>query len=196
MKTKIRRRKKSINNWFIFIILVVMLVLISSSYALWNTTLYIKGTVSGKVATKMPITIIPQEGTDQYVVNAFASNLATISSQYLENNVLVVNYTILATQGTPRNAVMKLNFINSNEFQMTNGTATYELSGSTSFFQNPPSVTTTETINVGETGTVTLTIPRAKFNMVSAGVTCNVKVTYTLGEEIVDFYMQLNFNLE
>lgn len=194
MKYKIRKRNKTFKTWYIFIILVVILILISTSYALWSSELYINGTVTGeKQINEIPVTLIPESGTDQYVVTDFAQNVAVINSQYVENNVLIVNYLAKNSQGTPRSTSINIKFQNDYSEIIESGTATYEITGNSTFFSSQPTVTTTSSVNPGETGTVSINMTRLKFNSISTSATCKVKVTYQLGNQNIEFYIELNF---
>ena len=78
MKYKIKRRRKVFKTWYILVILIAILVVISTSYALWSTTLYINGTVSGTYEEpKLPVEI-PSQGTDSNGVNRYTSNVDMI----------------------------------------------------------------------------------------------------------------------
>lgn len=194
MKYKIRKRNKTFKTWYIFIILVVILILISTSYALWSSELYINGTVTGeKQINEIPVTLIPESGTDQYVVTDFAQNVAVINSQYVENNVLIVNYLAKNSKGTPRSTSINIKFQNDYSEIIESGTATYEITGNSTFFSSQPTVTTTSSVNPGETGTVSIKMTRLKFNSISTSATCKVKVTYQLGDQNIEFYIELNF---
>lgn len=194
MKYKIRKRNKTFKTWYIFIILVVILILISTSYALWSSELYINGTVTGeKQINEIPVTLIPESGTDQYVVTDFAQNVAVINSQYVENNVLIVNYLAKNSKGTPRSTSINIKFQNHYSEIIESGKATYEITGNSAFFGSQPTVTTTSSINPGETGTVSINMTRLKFNSILTSATCKVKVTYQLGDQNIEFYIELNF---
>lgn len=193
MKYKIKRRRKVFKTWYILLILIVILVVISTSYALWSATLYINGTVTGTASVNMPVILVPQSGTDQYVVTDFAQNVAVIESQYIENNVLVVNYATSNTQGTPRTTNITINFQNGYSEIIENGTTTYEITGDSAFFNNQPTITTTSSVNPGETGTVSINMKRLRFNSLVTSTTCQIKVTYQLGDQTIEFYIQLNF---
>lgn len=193
MKYKVRR-KKVFKTWYIFAILIVILVVISTSYALWSTTLYINGTVTGtNKQTEIPVTLIPKSGTDQYVVTDFAQNVAIIESQYIEKNVLIVNYLAKDTKGTPRNTTIDLNFQNDHSETLQNGTVTYEITGDSAFFSSQPTITTTSSVNSGGNGTVSIKMTRLRFNSLLTSATCKIKVTYQLGGQNIEFYIQLNF---
>ena len=49
MRINVKRRKHyALNKWYIVIILIIVLFLISTSYSLWSSQLYIEGNVSGE----------------------------------------------------------------------------------------------------------------------------------------------------
>ena len=172
-------------------------ILLSVAYAIQSTDLYIIGRATGTIQEQdMPVVIIPEdETTGDYIVTDFPSNIATIESQYTEGNVLVVNYTVKNKQGTPRSTNISINFQNNNGETIINGASTYEITGNTAVFQSQPQITTTPTLEIGETGTVSINITRMKFNSVTTGVTCKIKLSYdTASGNKVEFYIQLNFN--
>ncbi|MGN1269743.1 MAG: hypothetical protein ACI4UU_02600 [Clostridia bacterium] len=195
MKYKIKKRKKAVMTWQIVLLLVVIFFLVSTSYSLLSEKLFINGTATGTNQNgDMPVILVPESGTDQYVVTDLASNVATIESQYIENNVLVVNYLAKSNKGKPTNTNINIDFKNSYPQTIENGTTTYEITGNTAFFNNSqPTITTTTSINSGENGTVSIQLRNLKFNSLTTSATCKIQVTYQMNGQNIEFYIQLNF---
>lgn len=65
MKYKVRKRKKTFKTWYIFFIMIIILILISTSYSLWSSQLYINGTVSGEyVEPELPAEVVKPSGSE------------------------------------------------------------------------------------------------------------------------------------
>lgn len=193
MKYKIRRRK--IKTWHIVLVLMVLLFTLSISYSLWSSTLSIIGTVTGKISTSSnTIQFVPQTtgGTD-YITNNFNATVATLQSQTVENNTLTINYLGVTTKGTPITSSVNINFKNDCAEAITNGTATYELSGTTAFFASQPTVTTSSSVESGQNGTITVNFNRLRFNNLNAEAICKVTVSYQVNGETIEYYVEFHF---
>ncbi len=71
MKYKIKRRKKAFKTWYILLILLIIIILMSTSYSLWQTNLYINGTIVGEyLEPELPIEIVkPDNNSDRLSTN-------------------------------------------------------------------------------------------------------------------------------
>ena len=195
-KIKKIKRKRAININLIITILLILMCCVSYGYGLWETGLQMSGTITAKGESKMPVNILTQGSENEYVVTDFTTSEAVISNQYIEENVVYVNYTLKTTTGKPRTTTITVNFKNDKEVAMTNGTSTSELSGTTSFFNGTPTITTPTEIAAGDTGSIVIKFVGLKFNNIStSSATCKVKLSYQLNGETVEFYIQLNFGL-
>ena len=95
MKYKVKRKKKTIKVSYICLILIVILVLMSTSYSLWQTNLYINGTVTGEYTEpELPVDIVrPSE--DRLTTNTSlrggildAYEIFTFQEDIQENNTV------------------------------------------------------------------------------------------------------------
>lgn len=192
---KMKEKRKHINI-MIIIVFIICLLSISYGYSVWNSELKIVGTAIAKQeivdSDTIPVTILPQGGENEFVVAQIDS--ATLSEQYIEGNTLFVKYAINSTTGKPRTAVIDLVFTNTQESTLENGTATCEISGSTSFFSTTTTVTTTQSIEPGENGNIRINLGNLKFNNISGRTaSCKVQITYTLNNKTEVFYVQIDF---
>ena len=107
---------------------------------------------------------------------------------------MVVNYSLKSSTGQGKNTTINLKIKNNGEEIMTNGTGTYEISGSTSFFTTNPKITVPETVEVGNTVDVVMNLNGLKFNKVGTLATCTFTISYLMGSTSVQFIVELNFS--
>ena len=70
MKYKIKRKNKTFKSWYILVILIVIIILMSTSYSLWQTNLYINGTVVGEyIEPALEVDII-KPSSDRFSTNS------------------------------------------------------------------------------------------------------------------------------
>lgn len=192
---KMQKKKKHI-NFIIIMIVIICLLSISYGYSIWNSELKIVGTAIAKQevidSDTMPVMMVPQGGENEYVVASIDST--TLESQYIEGNTLFVKYRVNSTTGKPRTAVIDLTFTNIQSSTLQNGKATYELSGTTRLFSTTPTVTTSENVESGQNGNIEINLGTLKFNNIGGGTaSCKVQLTYTLNNQNVVFYVQIDF---
>lgn len=94
MKYKVKRKKKTIKVSYIFLILIVILVLMSTSYSLWQTDLYINGTVTGDYTEpELPVDIV-RPSADRLTTNTslngglFNVSVFEFESDTIEGNTI------------------------------------------------------------------------------------------------------------
>lgn len=99
MKYKIKRKKRTIKVSYVCLILLVILVLMSTSYSLWQTNLYINGTVTGKyVEPELPVDIV-RPSNDRLTTNTnltgglFGVSVFRFESDTVEGNTVVTRIT-------------------------------------------------------------------------------------------------------
>ena len=62
MKYKLKRKNKTVKAWHILLILIIIIILMSTSYSLWQTNLYINGTVMfNYIEPVLQIEVVEQE---------------------------------------------------------------------------------------------------------------------------------------
>ena len=62
MKYKLKRKNKTVKAWHILLILIIIIILMSTSYSLWQTNLYINGTVIfNYIEPVLQIEVVEQE---------------------------------------------------------------------------------------------------------------------------------------
>lgn len=99
MKYKIKRKKKTIKVSYICLILLVILVLMSTSYSLWQTNLYINGTIVGEyVEPELPVDIV-RPSDDRLTTNTnltgglFGVSVFRFESDTIDGNTVVTRIT-------------------------------------------------------------------------------------------------------
>ena len=86
MKYKIKRKKRTIKVSYVCLILLVILVLMSTSYSLWQTNLYINGTVDiNYIEPELPVEVVTQG-------DRFSTNTSfQIGGNLINYNIFTVN---------------------------------------------------------------------------------------------------------
>lgn len=99
MKYKIKRKKKTFKAWYILFILIIIIILMSTSYSLWTTNLYINGTVVGEYSEpELPVDIV-SPGGDRLTTNTdltggwFGVSVFRFDSDTIEGNTVTTSIT-------------------------------------------------------------------------------------------------------
>lgn len=99
MKYKLKRKRKTIKVSYICLILLVILVLMSTSYSLWQTNLYINGTVVGEyLEPELPVDIV-RPSNDRLTTNTnltggwFGISVFRFESDTIDRNTVVTRIT-------------------------------------------------------------------------------------------------------
>ena len=70
MKYKIKRKNKTFKSWYMVLILIIIIILMSTSYSLWQTNLYINGTVVGEYTEPSLEVDIIKPSSDRFATNS------------------------------------------------------------------------------------------------------------------------------
>lgn len=193
-KIKVKRRRKTLNKWYIFIILVVILIFISTSYALWSTKLYINGTVIGeKKEPELPVEI-PSLGTDSNGVDRvtdssgssfslYGVEMLRVTSEKCDGNKITTTITQIYKQWILSSTLtinINLSLPNNSSYDFTDG----QIEQITDETYDPNSVisnmsgTITETIASGSTGTVTVSGTMKGDSTIAANTCYSYAISY------------------
>lgn len=215
MKYKIKRRRKVFKTWYILLILIVILVVISTSYALWSTTLYINGTVSGTYEEpKLPVEI-PSQGTDSNGINRYTSNVDmivdingwiqrevyTVQNEEYNQSENKITTTIKQSyvQSILRNTVtaeITLQIPNNTSSDFVNGQITLTESNDTAGILRGSwtgTLSDNNTISAGGTATVTITGSLKAYTTVASNTYFNFTISYEVDGVTYYFYYNLVF---
>lgn len=95
MKYKIKRRKKTVKVIYIIIVFVIVIILMSTAYSLWQTDLYINGTVIGEyVEPELNVDIV-KPSSDRLTTNSdltggsFNVNVFDFEGDEIDGNTVV-----------------------------------------------------------------------------------------------------------
>lgn len=205
MKIKIRRRRKTFKVWYLLVVLIVILIFISSSYALWNTKLYINGNVSFTYTEPQLPVEIPSQGTDANGVNRFTTGgqfkfwnqdfYKVVDETYSDNIItttLQENYKQILLQNSV-SADITLTIPNNTSSDFTDGTIELIEQNDTNGVLNGSFSTTlsSTTISAGETATATITGSLKGYVNVATNTYYNFAISYKIGETRYYFYYNL-----
>ena len=205
-KYKVRRKKKTLNKWFVFAILIIILIFISTSYALLNAELYINGTIIGKYTEpELPVEV-PSQGTDENGVNRYTSNtelkfwgveIYRVVAEEYNDNVITTTIRHMYKQSFSWSSItgtFTLTIPNNSSSNFTDGTIEIvDSSDANNIFQNiKPSISST-TIAPGGTANVTIQ-GTLKGNLdVADNTFYKFAISYKVGEVRQYFYFNIIF---
>ena len=124
---KYKRRHKKNSVLLIGIAVVAILIFISTGYALWSDTLYIKGTANARYVEQKLDTITVNKTSGQYLefkdnVGIKAFKVTSTELNNTEEKIEVVgNYERKNWNVRERDAMIRLNFVNNYPVTITNG---------------------------------------------------------------------------
>lgn len=169
MKYKVRR-KKVFKTWYIFAILIVILVVISTSYALWSTTLYINGTVMGTYEVpKLPVEI-PSQGTDSHGVNRYTSSVdMKINLGFMQREAYIVQNEEYNKSENKITTTIKQNYVQSFLKNTVTAQITLQIPNNTSSDFINGQITLTESNDTAGILSGSWTASLSNNNMISAG---------------------------
>lgn len=204
MKYKVKRKRKQLKQWYLFAILAVILVCISTSYALWGTSLYINGTVTGeKEEPSLPIEV-PSVGTDENGVTRYSANTSMtalgvtiyeVVAETYEDNIITTTIQHKYSQSTTYfnpNVTITLTIPNNSSSDFTDGKIEIiEQQDSNSIVQNLQYSLSNTTLLTGETTTVTISCKLKGNKDVADNTHYNFAISYTVGDARCYFYYNL-----
>lgn len=132
-------------------------------------------------------------GDTDYASITVDNNVLEVTSQSIDGNVINIDLKPTTSTGKPRNLNVELSFKNNSSYTYTDGNVAYEKSGNTGFLPTNPTTNLTTTLQPGETGTLSVSFSRAKFNSLTTSFTCKFTITYTANGQEVQFIVSLNF---
>jgi hypothetical protein len=191
---KYKRKHRKNNVLLIGIIVIAVLIFISTGYALWQDSLYIKGTANIKLQEQKLDTITVNKTNSQYIAftdNTWFSSAFTVQDTQLSNTnekiEIIGNYTKRSFNLSGRNVTFTLNFTNNYSKTITNGKITL-LENDTEYSVEP---TVTETVVSGQNGTISikLTLPSVSY---LTGGTIQYKISYEVEEVTRYLYVTIN----
>ena len=192
---KYKRRHKKNSVLLIGIAVIAILIFISTGYALWSDTLYIKGTANARYVEQKLETITVNKTSDQYLefeddvgatVRAFKVKDTQLNNTE-EKIEIVGNYERRNWNVEKRDAIMRLNFVNNYPITITNGQVTL-LEDTTGYSITP---TITETVANNQTGTLTITF-HLKANSKLLSGTIKYKASYNVDGVTRYIYLTVN----
>lgn len=192
---KYKRRHKKNSALLIGIAVIAILIFISTGYALWSDTLYIKGTANARYVEQKLETITVNKTSDQYL--EFEDNVGTtvrafkVKDTQLNNTEekieVVGNYERRNWNVSKRDAMIRLNFVNNYPVTITNGQIAL-IEDSTGYSL---SAETTATVANNETGTATITF-HLKANSDLLSGTIKYKISYNVDSVTRYIYLTIN----
>lgn len=191
---KYKRRHKKNSVLLIGIAVIAILIFISTGYALWSDTLYIKGTANAKYVEQKLDTITVNKTSDQYLefeddVGLKAFKVKSTQLNNTDEKIEVVgNYERKGWNVSTREAMIRLNFTNNYPVTITNGQITL-LEDSTGYSLTSE---TTATVANNETGTATITFHLKGTTYLMSG-TIKYKISYNV--DGVTRYLYLTINI-
>lgn len=191
--TKYKRRHKKNSVLLIGIAVVAILIFISTGYALWSDTLYIKGTANARYVEQKLDTITVNKTSDQYLefeddVGIKAFKVTSTELNNTEEKIEVVgNYERRNWNVSKRDAMIRLNFVNNYPVTITNGQIAL-IEDSTGYSL---SAETTATVANNETGTATITF-HLKANSDLLSGTIKYKISYNVDGVTRYIYLTIN----
>lgn len=132
-------------------------------------------------------------GDTDYASITVDNNVLEVTSQSIDGNVINIDLKPTTSTGKPRNLNVELSFKNNSSYTYTDGNVAYEKSGNTGFLPTNPTTNLTTTLQPGETGTLSVSFSRAKFNSLTTSFTYKFTITYTANGQEVQFIVSLNF---
>ena len=183
---KYKRRHKKNSVLLIGIAVVAILIFISTGYALWSDTLYIKGTANARYVEQKLDTITVNKTSGQYLefkdnVGIKAFKVTSTELNNTEEKIEVVgNYERKNWNVRERDAMIRLNFVNNYPVTITNGQIAL-IEDSTGYSL---SAETTATVANNETGTATITF-HLKANSDLLSGTIKYKISYIPADKII-----------
>ncbi len=190
---KYKRRHKKNSVLLIGIAVVAILIFISTGYALWSDTLYIKGTANARYVEQKLDTITVNKTSGQYLefkdnVGIKAFKVTSTELNNTEEKIEVVgNYERKNWNVRERDAMIRLNFVNNYPVTITNGQIAL-IEDSTGYSL---SAETTATVANNETGTATITF-HLKANSDLLSGTIKYKISYNVDGVTRYIYLTIN----
>lgn len=190
---KYKRRHKKNSVLLIGIAVVAILIFISTGYALWSDTLYIKGTANARYVEQKLDTITVNKTSGQYLefkddVGIKAFKVTSTELNNTEEKIEVVgNYERKNWNVSERDAMIRLNFVNNYPVTITNGQIAL-IEDSTGYSL---SAETTATVANNETGTATITF-HLKANSDLLSGTIKYKISYNVDGVTRYIYLTIN----
>lgn len=205
MKIKIKGRKKHniLNTWCIVIVFIIILLLISTSYSLWSSELYIKSDISAQyVPPKLPIEI-PAVENDRYTTNVDMNlpgiswvDIYTVQSDEYDriNNILTTtivqeNYSLIYFVET----TLEISFTipNNTDTVFSNGEIKLVESNDENNIATISNTSVTQEIQSGGTGTVTISGSLKCNTTVADNTYYNYEISYEIDGVKHYFYYNL-----
>lgn len=170
MKYKIKRKRKTFKVWYICFILIIVLILMSTSYSLWNTNLYIKGDVTleyqePELSVNVPSQGRDDNGIDRVTVNAdmvvMWQDIYRVTAEEYEGNTITttIKHIYMQQWGTWFNPDLNISFeIQNNTSQdYTDGMIELiEYSDNNNIFQGLSYTTSNTTITAGGSSEISI----------------------------------------
>lgn len=200
MKYKIKRKKRTIKVTYICLILLVIIVLMSTSYSLWQTNLYINGTVDiNYVEPELPVELVDQ-GNGRFSTNTSFTigegiladyDIFTVSGDTNNGNTVTTN---IVNAGKPSwiiawmypdtvTVTVTMSIQNNSGFTFTEGRLEGENNVNEEYDPNnritPASANlSTTTVQNGESVTLTAEVTFDTKNNITVGSYVNYKISF------------------
>lgn len=187
MKYRIRRKKKPLKSTYILLVVIIILFFISTSYSLFNKTLYINGTVTGDYTEPtLPGSEVVQDG-DRLSTNTslsgglFNVNVFTHVEDVIEGNNTVVtkikngNKTWITSQIS---VDFSMSIKNNSNMQYTDGKVEVEEYDPGSTITPNTSTLTMTTVPAGETVTLNCNVTFRANTNTTVGSYINYKISF------------------
>lgn len=188
------KRKHKINSiWISGIAVIAILLFVSTGYALWSDTLYIKGTANIKYKELKLDTITVNKTSNQYIDFQDGSAISAFSVSDTQLNdtdekiEIVGNYERKSYNLSGRNVTFTVNFTNNYSSTMTNGKIEL-LENSTKYTLTP---TTTETVVNGDSGKIVVTVKLSGWSSLGSG-SMKYKISYNVNGLTRYLYLTIN----
>jgi len=194
MRNKYKRKKTNVYTLIISTVLLMLLITISIGYSWWSDTLTVNGTITASKKVEIGHTeiISSGEGANDFTIPDLDSSVLTITNQYVEENIIHINYLVHASKGTPYTTNINFNFKNITDYTFLGGTSSYTVTGQTSTIDGSVRITIPTTLEPQATANINIAVP-LKFNKFTESVDVTCTITYLVNNVPTDFIVLLHF---
>ena len=206
MKYKFKRKNKTFKSWYILVILIIIIILMSTSYSLWQTNLYINGTVVGELnLPELPVEV-PSQGTDENGIDRVTVNTSMdfwgtdiyeVTDEEYNGNTITTSIRHLYKQwfgSSNPEVTISFEIQNNTDKNFTNGAIDLiDYNDGNGIFQNLEYTTSNATITPGESSKISISVRLKGNEDVADNTYYNFAITYEI--EGVKYYFYYNIIL-
>lgn len=198
-KIKFKRKKKNFNIYFLILPFIICIVLISTSYSLWNTNLYIDGSVVGEYQEPALPGEVVQNGDRYSADNNFKGGwlgveVFTFVRDTYEGNTITTEIrngrSLIFTNSI--SPTFSISITNNSGYTYTNGQVTVEEKDTNSKISPGTPTLSATTVENGETVTLTAAIT---FSVRNSSITVGDYVNYKISFDCNGTTKYINYKI-